>query len=75
MRALVLLLCLSTTGCAIAAKSDRFGADLDVSLGGLIGFIADVRVKASVGFSKTCKENDNAHADDGPDDGLLRVLL
>jgi hypothetical protein len=40
-------------GCAIVNRSDRFGADLDVGLGGIVSTIADVHVKASVGFAKT----------------------
>jgi hypothetical protein len=55
------------TGCAIAARSDKFGADLDIGIGGIIGYIADVRLKASVGFSKTCKETKDDQGAGDPD--------
>lgn len=46
-------------GCAIADRSDKFGADFDIGVGGILSYIADFHLKGSVGFSKTCKENDN----------------
>lgn len=57
--AIVALVCV-TAGCSIASRSDKFGADLDLGIGGIVSYIADVRLKASVGFSKTCKEEDHA---------------
>ena len=53
------------SGCAIADRSDKFGADLDVGIGGVFSYIADVHIKASVGFSKTCLEKENATSTDG----------
>ncbi len=58
----VLILAFSLTGCAIAERSDKFGADLDIGIGGLIGYVADVRLKASIGFSKTCLCEEARHA-------------
>jgi hypothetical protein len=51
VRYLAILVLLS--GCAIADRSDKFGADLDLGIGGIFSYIADVHLKASVGFSKT----------------------
>lgn len=56
---------LLSSGCAIVDRSDKFGADLDFGIGGLLGSIADIHLKASVGFSKTCPqevENDGPMA-------------
>ena len=58
------------SGCAIAARSDKFGAELDIGIGGFLSYIADLRLKASVGFSKTCthekeKEDEDYDADAG----------
>jgi len=50
---------LSLCGCAIAARSDKFGADLEFGVGGLLGYIANVHFKASVGFSKTCTHKES----------------
>lgn len=58
LRLFVITLALAISGCAIAARSDKFGADLDIGVGGIIGYIADVRLKAGVGFSKTCPEKE-----------------
>jgi len=52
------------SGCAIADRSDKFGADLDVGIGGVFSYIADIHIKASVGFSKTCKEKEDATSSD-----------
>lgn len=60
-------------GCAIAARSDKFGADLDIGVGGLIGYIADLRLKASVGFSKTCSDQETKKRKTGsPEEGHAR---
>lgn len=61
MRAAAIVLAFLTSGCAIAERSDKFGADLDVGIGGLLSYVADFRLKASIGFSKTCyhKEDRN----------------
>ena len=61
MRAAAVVLALLTSGCAIAERSDKFGADLDIGIGGLLSYVADFRLKATVGFSKTCyhKEDRN----------------
>jgi hypothetical protein len=61
------LLAFGLTGCAIAARSDKFGADVDISIGGIISYLVDVRFRASIGFSKTCKETTDAPSPDGPD--------
>lgn len=63
MRWLIALLILPLPGCAIAARSDKFGAEIDVGVGGLLAYIADLRLKASIGFSKTCPNGEEA--DDG----------
>lgn len=44
------------SACAIMDRSDKFGASLDIGIGGVIGYIVDFRIKADVGFSKTCPE-------------------
>lgn len=51
---LMALLAFTLSGCAIAARSDKFGADWEIGVGGIIGYIADVHFRGSVGFSKTC---------------------
>jgi hypothetical protein len=64
MAALAVLFLL-VSGCAIASRSDKFGADLDLGVGGILSYIADLHLKMSVGFSKTCTEATNgetAHA-------------
>jgi hypothetical protein len=48
------LLAIVLSGCAIASRSDKFGADWDIGVGGILSYIADVHFKGSVGFSKTC---------------------
>jgi hypothetical protein len=63
------------TGCAIADRSDKFGADLEIGVGGILGYIADVHLKASVGFSKTCKENADENSDHVDDPVGLRGFL
>lgn len=42
-------------GCAIVSRSDKFGADWDIGVGGILSYVADVHFKGSVGFSKTCQ--------------------
>lgn len=49
--ALALILC---SGCAIADQSDKFGLEWDIGVGGILSYIADIHIKGSVGFSKTC---------------------
>lgn len=53
-----LILPCMVAGCSIAARSDKFGASLDVGVGGIAAYIADVHVKADVGFSKTCNHKE-----------------
>lgn len=55
---LVVLLAFTLGGCAIASRSDKFGADWEIGVGGIIGYIADVHFRGSVGFSKTCGCNE-----------------
>lgn len=43
-------------GCAIAARSDTFGAEVEFGVGGILSYVADIHFKGKVGFSKTCKE-------------------
>lgn len=50
------------SGCAIADRSDKFGADLDLSLGGILSYALQIQLKASVGFSKTCPQEVEANA-------------
>lgn len=52
------LLSVVLSGCAIASRSDKFGADWEIGVGGIIGYIADVHFRGSVGFSKTCGCNE-----------------
>lgn len=42
-------------GCAIASRSDKFGADWEIGVGGILSYVADVHFNGSVGFSKTCQ--------------------
>jgi len=49
----------ATAGCSIADKSDKLNAEVDIGIGGILSYIADLHLKASIGFSKTCKESDN----------------
>lgn len=44
------------SGCGIAARSDKFGADVEFRVGGILSYIVDLHFKANIGFSKTCKE-------------------
>jgi hypothetical protein len=53
------LLAITCSGCAIASRSDKFGADIDIGIGGIFSYIADIHIKANVGFSKDCKEAGN----------------
>jgi hypothetical protein len=50
---LVLLL---GSGCAIVDQSDKFGAEWDIGIGGILSYVADVHIKGSIGFSKTCPD-------------------
>ena len=72
MKYLMILFFLS--GCAIADKSDRFGGDVDIGIGGLFSYIADLHIKLSVGFSKTCTGVDNAAMDHGTRSGPFDAL-
>lgn len=56
---MALPLVLLASGCAIASRSDKFGADVEFALGGVLSYIVDVRFKGSIGFSKTCLEEGN----------------
>lgn len=49
----VLILC---CGCAIADKSDSFGAGIGLETGGILEYVAPIKFKAFVGFSKTCHD-------------------
>jgi hypothetical protein len=60
---------LALPGCSIAARSDKFGADLEIGIGGILSYIADLRLKASVGFSKTC-----THGKEAPDEAQNDAL-
>lgn len=52
---LVALLMLGlVSGCAIADKSDSFGAGIGLETGGVLEYVAPIKFKAFVGFSKTC---------------------
>lgn len=64
-------------GCAIASRSDKFGADLEIGVGGLLGYVADLRFKGSVGFSKTCNHGKESHdeLEAGADPDPLRDFL
>jgi hypothetical protein len=48
------VLALALSGCAIADKSDKLNAEVEFSLGGLLANLVDIKLKASIGFSKTC---------------------
>jgi len=68
VRFLAILLALSSGGCAIAARSDKFGADVEFGIGGILSYVADVRFKASVGFMKSFPDKKEA-ADEGQVEG------
>ena len=53
--ALLFLLSLNS-GCSIMDRSDRFGAGFEFELGGLIGYVVSIKLKADIGFSKTFVE-------------------
>lgn len=76
MRLGVALIPLLLSGCAIAARSDRFGADLEIGIGGILSYIADLRIKANVGFSKTQEARDGKDTVGSGDDpyGLFDFL-
>lgn len=61
-RVLLTLLALLLTGCAIADRSDKFGAEFELGIGGLLAYVADIKLKASVGFSKTCLHQEEQYA-------------
>lgn len=69
MRKLAPVLALCLSACAIADRSDKFGASLDIGVGGIIGYIADVRFKADVGFSKTCTHDEEGARGEDQDAG------
>jgi hypothetical protein len=74
---LAVLLLTTSSGCAIADRSDKFGAEFDFAIGGLLSYIVDLRFKGSIGFSKTCKEKDDESAQRSDTDplGNLRGFL
>lgn len=55
--------------CSIMDKSDTFGASVDIGVGGIIGYIADLHFKANVGFSKTCPEPEQKEGVHGASQG------
>jgi hypothetical protein len=70
-------LTLSLCGCAIAARSDKFGADVEFGVGGLLGYIANVHFKGSIGFSRTCNHDKESQDEEGagaPVDPFLHWL-
>jgi hypothetical protein len=67
--AMVLWMSATLGGCAIAARSDKFGADLDFGLGGILGYIADVHLKVSVGFMKSFPDKKKEAVDEGQTEG------
>lgn len=77
MKALLPILLIVVSGCSIAQRSDKFGADLEIGIGGIVSYIADFRLKASVGFSKTCvckEKNDERETEMGDPLGLDHFL-
>lgn len=64
MRLSSVFLLLLVSGCAIADRSDKFGAEVEFSIGGIASYIIDIELKASIGFSKTCLENEHAISND-----------
>lgn len=52
---------LALPGCAIADRSDKFGADLEIGIGGFLAYAIDLHIKASVGFSKTERPEEEQH--------------
>jgi hypothetical protein len=67
MRLLLPVLLLLGTGCAIADKSDSFGAGIGLETGGVLEYIAPIKFKAFVGFSKTCHDcgKETPHGQEG----------
>lgn len=73
------ILFLLLSGCAIADRSDKFGAEFELGLGGVLAYAIDIQLKASVGFSKTCPQEVEAHeamakSGDGPGRGRRGFL-
>ena len=66
MRWLPLLL---LSGCAIASRSDRFGAGIEIGVGGILGYIADIHLKVDVGFMKSFPDKKKEAGDEGQDEG------
>lgn len=50
---LPVLLLIGSSGCAIADKSDSFGAGLEISTGGFLEYLVPIKIKGFVGFSKS----------------------
>lgn len=67
--AVVLWMSAALGGCAIAARSDKFGADLELGVGGIIGYIADVHLKVGVGFMKSFPDKKKEAVDEGQAEG------
>jgi hypothetical protein len=67
----VVVLWMSATlgGCAIAARSDKFGAGIELGVGGILGYIADIRLKADVGFMKSFPDKKKEAVDEGQTEG------
>lgn len=66
LKSLAAVLALALSGCAIADRSDQFGAEWDIGIGGILSYIADVHISGKVGFSKTCPKGDHdASSEDG----------
>lgn len=56
MRKVLPLVLMLLAGCAIADRSDKLSAEFELGIGGLLSYIAEIHVKGSIGFSKTCPE-------------------
>lgn len=62
MRTVLPFALLLLSGCAILNRSDKFGADFELSTGGILEYIVPIKLSASIGFSKTCFHEEGNHA-------------
>lgn len=80
--------CILLSGCSALGRSDSFGAEGRIKIGGLVGYIANIDIYGKVGFykqhpdRKTCPHCGKETHDDEPEEldldgdplGLLHFL-